>query len=192
MAIITKFFTTWDSDRGKVGFRYDDTVAAGFPFGQWTAIGWQNLSQLPRTVQLTLLPGVTSADLSGTVTSIPVAAGLLTPIPSGATVVIGGVSFTTTAGRAVGGVTIPVSSTVLGSTILSGSAIAVPLPNVTIPSQGQTSVLDAIYGGATITSTDIVNLTNRNIPMVSQPTKGGGTIAWVPAALASGGSSSLA
>lgn len=190
MSIITKFWTSWDSDRGQVGFRYDD-AASGFPNGQWTAIVWRNLSQLPGLVNLTLLPGPTSADMSGTVTSIPVASGLLTPVPNATTVVVGGVSFTTTGARAVGATSIPVSSTVLGSTIPSGSAISVALPQVTIPSQGQTAVLDAVYGGGTITSTDVANISGRNIPMLAVSVKAGGTVPWPPANMQVTAASSL-
>jgi hypothetical protein len=186
LSIITRTFDSWES--GSIFYRFDDTVLAGFPVGQWTAIGWnnQNATRSPSAL-LTLTPGRSTADLSGTITSIPMGSGLNAPIPTGTAVLIGGQQFTTTAGRQVGALAVPVSSQAVQGTILSGADMYVPLPSCPIPVPGDVVTLPAFWqqvsGATTIDNQGVLNITSRNIPMLAVTIKGGGTNPQPPATL---------
>lgn len=183
MATITKQWCAWDADTGKVSYQFDNTVSTGFPFGKLTALTWTNSSANQQLITITLEPGVTSADIpAGTVTSIPVAAGLKAPISNGQPVVVGGVTFTASANGAVGATSIAVQSQAVGALIPSGSQVEQPLPAVTIPASGQTAPVPAFYGGGNVGSTGSVSVAAAGVPMI-QVTTPHGTFVTVPATL---------
>lgn len=166
MTILTKQWCQWGGGNGKVSFSYDDTVAAGFPFGKMTAITWQNSSTTAELVSMTLRPGDTGSTINaGTVSSIPLAAGSRVPLLTGMTVLVGAFAFTASGNVAVGGTSIPVTPQAIGSPIPAASTVYVPLPAITIPAFGQTAQLPPFYGGGTVQPTDTVNIAGQNIPM---------------------------
>lgn len=184
MATITKQWCSGDADTATISYTFDNTVATGFPHGKLTGISWANSSADPQFAIITLLPGSTSADTpAGTITSLPVSAGLVTPVPSGQPVVVGGVTFIANGNAAVGATSIAVQSQVTSVDIPSGSQIQVPLPRITIPASGQTSTAPALFGGGTLNSTGSVNVTPLAIPM-QQITTPHGNFVQPPANLA--------
>lgn len=183
MATVTKQWCSWDADAGTVSYQFDDTVATGFPHGKLTAFTWANGSSNLQLITMTLEPGVTSADIpAGTVTSIPVAAGLKTPVVSGTPINVGGASFTASGNEAVGATSIAVQSQVIGVLIPSGSQVENPLPSVTIPASGQTAPLPAFYGGGQVGSNGSVSVASANVPM-QQITSHGINFVTIPATL---------
>lgn len=189
MAIITKQWCGWGgtdgsgNDNGKVSYQYDDTVSAGFPHGKLTAFTWVNGSSIAELITLTLRPGDTGTPINvGAVTSIPLAVASATPVPNGATVQVGGVSFVANGNTAVGAAAIAVQSHSIGAQIPAGSQVTVPLPAITIPALGQTAPLPAFYGGGTVNPTGSVNLTAVGVPMIQFTAHGQNFVA-VPADL---------
>lgn len=188
MATVTKTWCDFANDNGSITYSFDSTVSSGFPHGKMTSIAWANAAAQPETVRITLEPGQTGADLqAGVVNSIPLAAASPVPMASGETVVVGGVSFTTSAVVVVGATSIPVTSQSIGALIPAGSSVESPLPEVTIPASGQEGHLPAFFGGTAISSTDSVNLTNLGIPMQTITGLGGHTLTVPPADLGCAG-----
>ena len=182
MATVTKQWCSWDSDEGTVSYSYDDTVSAGFPHGKLTAFVWANSSVDQQLITITLEPGTTASDLSGSVTSIPLAAATLTPTPNGATVAIAGVNFTASGNSPTGSTSITVTAQDPGTTIPAGSQVEVPLPTLTIPASGGTATLPVFYGGGTVNSSGSVSVSGFGVPM-QQITTPHGTFVAIPANL---------
>jgi hypothetical protein len=178
MAIINKPLGSWDSDLGTLTYDYDDTVTTGFPFGKFVGFRWDNGAPYSVAVQLTLEPGVTSADmLAVLVTAIPMGGGLKTPIYAGLTAVVGGIdfggiSFTVAANAAVGATAIAVTGQTLLDVLPSGSQVQQPMPPFVIPASGGTATESAFYSNLVVGSTDSVNLTSLNVPMISYVSHG--------------------
>lgn len=156
-------------DLGSVSYQWDDTVAAGFPFGKLTAFTWANGSAIPEQVTLTLRPGALASSVAvGTVTSLPLAAGSACPVPVGTQVQLssGPTVFTVATAVKVGDTAIAVTSQSNPSLIPAGTLLFCPLPAITIPASGQTAPLPAFYGGGTVGSSGSVNLTPLAVPMM--------------------------
>lgn len=161
MATVTKQWCSWDSDQGKVNFSYDDVTH------NLLSIGWVNNSQLGQQVILTLRPGSTASALSGSINSIPLAAGSLVPLASGEIVQLdANNSFTLTKAVHVGDTSMTVSRQTVQGNIPAGTPVVSVMPTIEIPPVGQQAVEPPPYN-VTLGSTGSVNLSNQGISVQS-------------------------
>ena len=166
MAAVQKQWCAWDNDLGRVMYTYDDVTLI------MQSIDWNNQSQLGQQVTITLLPGVTGAQVGpGNVTSIPLAAGSQVSMAANSPLTLqtgngNQTNFIVATNVKVGDLSISVKAQTVAQAIPAGAQVLSVLPTMQIPPVGQ-QVLEPPPYNVTVGSTGSVSVAAQNIPMVT-------------------------